>query len=276
VKDVWNSVHKSKVDKVIKDIKTCSDAMLNSLYPTTLDKYNALSYFARLTKSTGRWTVQTNKLNVNVNWMDTDGNTMFHFNTRNSDEQLVMNTMERGTWGREERIPLPAEYVKLVKSTKKTPPISANIVVTSEGYEVYWGSEYTTTQARVHLYRHRIPFSKFAKVSDANSNWKVVDLQAAFTSRLSSEEMAIFGQLREFKKTNQAQFEGLENTLNCKAALAFLQLHGSDKVKTLYKFSPIDTSSLISFESKKTSWNVGDRVVLSDDYTRYSDAGKLI
>jgi hypothetical protein len=108
------------------------------------------------------WDIATDQpASGSCNWMDEDGSNMFHFNPRVNERQLVMNTHSMGSWGTEERIPLPEDVVN------STQPLIARVRVTSTGYEISFNG------VNVHLYRHRLPFDKFVRLDCHNVTWKV-------------------------------------------------------------------------------------------------------
>ena len=102
------------------------------------------------------------------NWKDEDGSIMLHLNPRVHEKQLVMNTHSMDGWGREERIPLPAEVVT------GTQPLVCRVSVTSNGYDIYFNG------GHVYLYHHRLPFDKFVKL-DYNDTWTVAASTASNT-----------------------------------------------------------------------------------------------
>ena len=96
-------------------------------------------------------------LNTSVNWMDRDGNIMFHFNPRRHEGQIVMNTY-RSHWGREERIGLD------ISDTVTR----ADIKVTQSCYEISINGELK------HRYNHRLPWYSFDHISEIPLSWELL------------------------------------------------------------------------------------------------------
>ena len=64
------------------------------------------------------------EINGALNWLDTNGEIMLHFNPRSFEKQLVINTFYNGSWGDEIRI------------SYEIPTISAQVVLTKLGFEI--------------------------------------------------------------------------------------------------------------------------------------------
>jgi len=87
-----------------------------------------------------------------ANWVSASGDILFHFNPRSSDGEIVMNTMDKGTWGPEERVPLAhaGEATWIVK-------------VDEEGFHVF-SFHMLGDQRELHMYVHRLPWASFSRV----------------------------------------------------------------------------------------------------------------
>ena len=96
-----------------------------------------------------------------LNWLDTNGDIMLHFNPRLSERELVMNTCDKGSWGDEERLPYDGR------------PIDAQVVATSVGFEIRFNGAAT-------VFKHRKSFSAFSQLSSPfPSGWNVRDPTAS-------------------------------------------------------------------------------------------------
>ncbi len=99
--------------------------------------------------------------NLAVNWMDGNGNIMFHFNPRSHQGQIVMNTYIN-RWGREERIGLDVSSIQT----------RADIQVTDSSFEVLING------VLKHSYAHRLPWNTFDHISDIPASWKLISSTA--------------------------------------------------------------------------------------------------
>ena len=87
-----------------------------------------------------------------VNFLDADGDIMFHFNPRPKGEgHLVMNNCTGGSWQQEERVAIPDHAFTAVVS------------VDDKGYAVSF--EGSTDVA--HVFKHRVPWANFASLSSS-------------------------------------------------------------------------------------------------------------
>ena len=104
------------------------------------------------------WVIQTHGRTGVLNFKDSQGNILFHFNGRSHEKQIVMNTYTKrhGQWGREERIPFMREDMDDSKNSVM------NIMVRSDGFVIYPRWENGTPDEIIHnsryKYRHRMHF----------------------------------------------------------------------------------------------------------------------
>lgn len=86
-----------------------------------------------------------------ANWLDADGNVLFHFNPRENESEIVMNSTVDGEWLHEERIPL---------LESQGSRFAASVTVTSAGFLVS-----TVDQgSQSYLFRHRRPWTSWASL----------------------------------------------------------------------------------------------------------------
>jgi E3 ubiquitin-protein ligase MYCBP2 len=135
--------------------------------------------------SSVEWCVTSLDGNGSCNWRSDDNTTLFHFNPRSNENQIVMNTFSNGEWGVEERIELPAER-----------PLTASILVDAAGYHVVLGG------VECHVYQHRVPFERSAKVVfDAGWSCAKVGAESSLLYRIVTDVDVI---VRKFKDFSQA------------------------------------------------------------------------
>lgn len=93
-----------------------------------------------------------------ANFMAASGDILFHFNPRPAARQIVMNTLQNGSWGEEERIPLP------MQRSGEPMPLHAEVRVDSAGFHVNLGG------VEAYMYRHRSPFSRLTHLQ-VDESW---------------------------------------------------------------------------------------------------------